>query len=77
MKKVKYVSNARWTKVGKSSDQHGTKKMAEGVCDSLMELYGPGTKGCETRGHCIEAWAEIHVGKSMLEGLTCPIDNKE
>lgn len=55
---MQYTSNAKWTKITPSHDTHETKEQAQGMCDRLMDDYGPDSIGCEIRGHCIKAWVE-------------------
>jgi hypothetical protein len=67
-----YHSNAKWTKIGNSSDSHCLKdtskenfEYAQAICQLLMERYGSHTRPCETRGHCIETWVTDENGKTV------------
>lgn len=61
-KKRSFYSVARWTKVAPSRDYHSTEEMAKGVAYNLLRFYGPGTKGCPIRGHCLDSWWESKLG---------------
>lgn len=53
-----YMSNARWTKIGKSSDSHNSYDAAKGVCSIIEKTWGNGCVPCEIRGNVIETWVE-------------------
>lgn len=56
-----YKSNASWTKIPDSSDEHDSFEMANAICMRLREDYG--NKACPIRGYCIKAWVTDTNGK--------------
>ena len=62
---MKYKSNAKWTKIENSDDNHDTLGEAKGICWRLLNDYGEHTRGCETRGYCLEAWVTDEDGNRI------------
>ena len=66
---MRYSSNAEWTKIKPSKDiHHQGREFAEAICERLMEEYGPGTPGCEIRGHCKRTWVEKEEDRCGSKG---------
>jgi len=61
-KRIKYFSNAEWTKIGNSSDQHDNIEFARGICERLMSEYNKWGRECDTRGKCLRTW--VTIGKA-------------
>ena len=52
-----YQSNASWTEIPDSDDQHTTREDAENICRLLLEDYGkPYGRPCSFRGTCLKTW---------------------
>lgn len=56
-----YKSNASWTKIPDSQDEHDSFEMANAICMRLREDYG--SRSCSIRGYCIKAWVTDKDGK--------------
>lgn len=53
---MNYQSNASWTKIKNTHDEHMTEGQAQGVCDILMQMHGKRGTPCIARGTCIRTW---------------------
>ena len=68
-----YYSNAKWSKIGISKDEHNNSddpktnlKFARSICGSLLNCYGEHTIGCSVRGHCLKTWVTDSKGKKVM-----------
>lgn len=59
------TSNATWTMIPKSSDNHDTIEQAQCVCNRLIDYRG--LNKCKIRGECVDAWVEINGVRVMEE----------
>jgi hypothetical protein len=58
-----YYSNASWTKIPNSKDDHISFDHANYVCRALMHDYT--NKPCSVRGYCTRTWVTDESGKEV------------
>ena len=55
----KFYSNAKWSKIEDTKEEHPTEAHALGVCVQLFRHYGDPDRECEVRGRCTKSWVSV------------------
>tara|TARA_R110000868_G_scaffold173530_1_gene409683 strand:+ start:2645 stop:2854 length:210 start_codon:yes stop_codon:yes gene_type:complete len=62
----KYFSNASWTKIPDSQDEHESFEGANVICMRLIDEYGSVGR-CDIRGKCFKSWVTNEKGEKLKE----------